>query len=460
MQKNDAAGSLNLSHNIINRREIEPLYLKALEMLKAYEKATDAIVSVLDQNGISAGEHHYNKITSFCALCKKYYSGTQNRWREDEYPCSKLHQKNIAEAQRLGGIYIYICELGFVFWTSPLFSNGHSAGALIAGGFLGSERQRAAEKIRAMSGGGISAEEAEKLLANISLRTSDEVKSMAQILLLCAKQVSTVPEDYPETVDRIAKQDSCLSNQLHCLKNRINHENPDYPLDKERMLLAALRRGDNETGRKILTELLDILLVTNPDDFKFMQFRAIELVVLLSRAAVTQSDSEDTGLLETNNRYLRRIEEAQTPEELTDILCLIVERLSGQIFSFQGIRHASALKKAERFIWENYTRKISLQEIAAASGLSAPYFSSIFKEEMGENLSNYLNRLRVEKATTLLTESNLSLNEIALACGFEDQSWFSKIFKGCTGISPGKFREQGICPVPEAPVALYSAVNG
>jgi YesN/AraC family two-component response regulator len=151
---------------------------------------------------------------------------------------------------------------------------------------------------------------------------------------------------------------------------------------------------------------------------------------------------EDTAL-ETNNRYLRRIQEAKSIEELTDVLHIIVERMSGQIFSFQGVRHASALRRAERFIWENYTRKISLQEIASASGLSAPYFSTIFKEEMGENLSIYLNRLRVEKASHMLMETDLSLSEIASSCGFEDQSWFSKIFKSFTGISPGKFRGQG-----------------
>jgi YesN/AraC family two-component response regulator len=128
---------------------------------------------------------------------------------------------------------------------------------------------------------------------------------------------------------------------------------------------------------------------------------------------------------------------------LTENLHVIVDRMSGKIFSFQGIRHSSALRKAERYIWENYTRKISLQEIADTSGLSAPYFSTIFKEEMGENLSNYLNRLRVEKATTMLAETDLTLNEIASACGFEDQSWFSKIFKSFTGLSPGKYREKG-----------------
>jgi YesN/AraC family two-component response regulator len=187
----------------------------------------------------------------------------------------------------------------------------------------------------------------------------------------------------------------------------------------------------------------------------------MELVVLLSREAMEptpmnqrsdESSAEvrtdrtsppDDTILETNNQYLRRIQEAKSIEELTDVMHIIVERMSAQIFSFRGVRHASALRKAERFIWENYTKKISLQEIASAAGLSAPYFSTIFKEEMGENLSNYLNRLRVEKAEHMLTETGLTLNEIASACGFEDQSWFSKIFKSHAGISPGKYRDQG-----------------
>ena len=121
----------------------------------------------------------------------------------------------------------------------------------------------------------------------------------------------------------------------------------------------------------------------------------------------------------------------------------MVERMAGKIFSFQGVRHASALRKAERFIRENFTRKISLKEIAGVSGLSAPYFSTIFKDEMGENLSNYLNRLRIEKASAMLRESDVPVCEISSICGFEDQSWFSKIFKNYTGISPCKYRENG-----------------
>jgi YesN/AraC family two-component response regulator len=160
------------------------------------------------------------------------------------------------------------------------------------------------------------------------------------------------------------------------------------------------------------------------------------LAVLLSRAA-------EVNLGDTYYRCFVRLQESRTMNELSGNLHYIIDHLGPKIFSFQGIRHASALRKAERFIWENYTHKISLKEIAAASGLSAPYFSTIFKKEMGKNLSVYLNQLRVDKAMVYLVETSLPLNDIAKACGFIDQSWFSKIFKSYTGLSPGKFRDQG-----------------
>jgi YesN/AraC family two-component response regulator len=339
-------------------------------------------------------------------------------------------------------VYIYACSLGFAFWTSPISSNGRFVGALIAGIAI-AERPLVVEKIYTMSKGEVSREDAEKALTDIPSKDPEEIKALAQLLLACAERISKGMDSYHETLKRRAEQQASLSAQIELLKTQYASDDlvPSYPLDKEQLLLAALRQGDNEQARTILDELLAVLFFANPDNFKFMQFRAIELVVLLSRSAVSSGNTED-ALLETNNHYLRCIQEAQSTEELIDVLHIAVDYMTGQIFSFQGIRHASALRKAEQYIWENYTRKISLQEVAEASGLSAPYFSTVFKEEMGENLSSYLNRLRVDKAAAMLTETKLSLSEIAGSCGFEDQSWFSKIFKSYTGISPGRYREQ------------------
>jgi AraC-like DNA-binding protein/ligand-binding sensor protein len=435
------------SLNIISRREVEPLLLKANELLKFYEQASGCLVSVLDQNSHSLEIFRQDKDPAFfCSLCRKYSQDPHRIWDKDEYPCTEMHRDGTLEAQRLGGTYIYICSLGFSYWTSPIYSNGRYVGALAAGRVLAVERQEAIKNIHAVSGGEISEDTAAEFLADIPEKSHEEIKALAQLLVICAERISDGSEDYWETVKRLNSHESHLNTQIRLIKNQHQEKlsSPVYPLDRERILLAALRRGDNETGREILNELLDSILVNNSGNFEFVRVRAIELVVLLSRAAVTPDESEDNKILETNNRYLKRIQEAQTVEKLAETLHIIIERLAGQIFSFQGIRHSSALRKAERFIWENYTHKISLQEIADASGLSAPYFSTIFKNEMGENLSSYLNRLRVGKAATMLAETDLTLNEIAGSCGFEDQSWFSKIFKTYTGISPGKYRERGV----------------
>jgi AraC-like DNA-binding protein/ligand-binding sensor protein len=430
-----------LSMSIISRREIEPLLLKARKVLKFYEIATGTAAAVLDSSGHPVDEAYSTGVLRFCAFCKKHRLTSKNPSGEDEHPCTQMHVNGIREARQSGGVYIYLCDMGFLFWASPLITAGHLAGALIAGGVLGIERQQAAERLK----GPDEAEsiEEKEFLLNAKEKKIDEIKSLAQTLLLCAEHISHNTEDYRETLKRLSEREESFSTQIRLLRNDSNVPLPPYALDRERTFLAALRRGDNDAGRKILGELLENILISSHHNFESMKLRAIELVVILSREAVTPDRSEDNIILETNNRYIKRIQDSKNAEELTDILYLIVDRMAGRIFSFQGIRHASALRKAERFIWENYTRKICLKEIAGASGLSAPYFSSIFKEEMGENLSTYLNRLRVERAATMIIESDMSLNKIAEACGFEDQSWFSKIFKSYTGKSPGKYREQG-----------------
>jgi len=388
--------------NIINRREIMPLLAKARQVLGHYEKAMDCFTAVLDKSG--------KAVEIQKQLCPCDF-------------CGETHQAALAESRQAGGVHIYVCEEGFVYWTSPLYRNGRYAGALIAGQVRLSEKKH------------------------------EEILVMAEMLRLCAEEISDEKES-PGDINRsksglktwqngISKKPS---GQLKIVSktNRTHYKeaNFEYPLEKERVLLAAFRRGDNETGGKILKELMNCILTAMPDNLEVVRFRAIELAVLLSRAAMPDASGSDT-LLETNNRYIKRILESKTAEELQENLQLAAERMSGKIFSFQGIRHASVLRRAERYIWENYTRKISLEEIAKASGLSAPYFSTVFKEERGENLSSYLNRLRVERAAALLAETGKPLNEIAKLCGFEDQSWFSKIFKSFAGISPGRFRENG-----------------
>ena len=73
--------------------------------------------------------------------------------------------------------------------------------------------------------------------------------------------------------------------------------------------------------------------------------------------------------------------------------------------------------------------------------LSPSYFSKLFKTETGINYSTYLNQVRVEKSKELLLNEDLTLVEISNLVGFEEQSYFTKVFRRITGTTPGKFRE-------------------
>jgi len=225
-------------------------------------------------------------------------------------------------------------------------------------------------------------------------------------------------------------------------------------MENERILLAAFQRGDNETGRRIINEIVENIHssahTSKSPSIEAKRIRAMELTVLLSRAAIAPEAKGSDDILKANIRNLKRLENSKTKAELIENLHRATEQMAGKIFSFQGLRHASALCKAQRYIWENFSHKISLEEISKAGGLSAPYFSTIFREEMGENLSSYINRIRTEKAAILLTETASSLSTIAYRCGFRDQSWFSKIFKCYAGVSPGRYRKCGSL-VPEFP---------
>ncbi|MCL2600105.1 MAG: AraC family transcriptional regulator [Treponema sp.] len=446
--------------NIIQRRDLDPLWARACEIARHYERAGNCISVIIGSDYIAMEPSKHPKSGLFCSLCRRYHSNRQDFPLSDS-PCSSIHRDAVRKAIRLGSSYIYSCSVGFYFWTSPFFSMERFAGAFISSGALALEKEQVLDKVFRTCKGDVSRAEIAGHLECLPEKSIVDIEALAQLLTICTDHISRRDAYRGMWVEHAGGElEDQDGNYWGCLPKGYL---PDF-IDKERMLLANLRRGDSVEAQNIARELLgDICNVLNVSmggsagslaggrtggNFDYLKLKTMEMVVLLSRSGATEEKNE--MLVEASGHYLKRIKDSKTVNEVVDNFCLIVERMAGKLFSFQGIRHASALRKAERFIWENYTRKVSLKEIADVSNLSAPYFSTIFKDEMGENLSDYLNRLRVEKATAMLRETDLRISEISAACGFEDQSWFSKIFKNHTGISPCKYRKTvGVIPLEQ-----------
>jgi len=414
------------------------------EVLSTYMQATGSNVQVFDCNSQPCElEGSFSIEQNICRYCTGISSGCNNCHGN----CREMHTNKIRESSRNGRSLIYQCDLGLMFWISPIYDEGKFSGALRGSGFLSSGtavpiQEKFDKKADEPANEAISPEEFERRILAFPAVDDEKIQSLSEMLHLCAETLSTGNENYHEMLSLRFEQQASLSALIDDLKAKYPKGSgfPVYPLEKERQLVALLRRGNKQEAGKLLDELLSVIVFCNQDHFRYIQLRTIELAVLLARAETNSIGSAGT---ENKVRYIKQIQDAKTVEELAAILHNMVEKIVVQIILFQGIPHASAMRKAEFFIKENFTRKISLREVAKIAGLSAPYFSTIFKEEMGENLSKYINRQRVEKASRMLLETDLSLSEISNACCFDDQSWFSKIFKSFTGISPSKYRSQG-----------------
>lgn len=94
----------------------------------------------------------------------------------------------------------------------------------------------------------------------------------------------------------------------------------------------------------------------------------------------------------------------------------------------------------KNFIINNYNKPIGLNDVANFLHINPSYFSHLFKQITGCTFKNYLTQLRIEKATDLLLNSSLTINQISRQVGYEDSNYFSRVFKKMTGSPPSFFK--------------------
>jgi len=95
-----------------------------------------------------------------------------------------------------------------------------------------------------------------------------------------------------------------------------------------------------------------------------------------------------------------------------------------------------------KYIEANYAEDITLQDLADRFYLSREYISRKFKQQFQENLSDYIERVRMDKAKLLLLNPQYRIAQIAESVGYKDEKYFSKVFKKLEGLSPNEFRKR------------------
>lgn len=356
------------------------------------------------------------------------------------FRCGKLHLYGAAQAERFGGRYIYFCPSGLAYFASPVMVGGQAAGALVGGPALIMDvEDYLAGEPKAWQG--LAAEEVSSLCTALESSPAMEPARLSHMSALLFAASVYVGDN---SAALLAHREETAQQQdigVYIQQLKLERAERDYPLAKERELVHAITEGDQSTARRLLNELLGHILFSTGGDFRLIRARALELMVVLSRAAV-DGGSDQNMIFDMNFRHLNEIDHLRTAEDLVLWLTRVTERFVSSVFCLVDVKHKDVIYKAIEYLKRNCQGKVTLEETAGYVGLSSSYFSKVFKEEMGENFNSYLSELRISKSKAMLLTTNASIAEICDRCGFDDQSYFTKVFKKYTGVTPGRFRER------------------
>jgi AraC-like DNA-binding protein len=191
--------------------------------------------------------------------------------------------------------------------------------------------------------------------------------------------------------------------------------------------------GDTPAGKSFF----DMKFGLETDDFILLQFD-----VLWQEYIITQ--------------IKQLFDERQTVKENPFRLLSLVASICG--YTADNLQQKQDLKSAENkkmnfnslmaitnmtsFIFQNYSSSISLDDIATAGSVCRSKCCMLFSEFVGQSPNAYLSSYRLRKSCEMLKESNMSILEISLACGFQSPSYFTHIFRKEMGITPKEYRKQ------------------
>ena len=399
-------------------------------MVKTFHECIHLSIQIINEHGeilVSEGGTH-----SFCRLFQRHLPSHDT--------CEKTHVSASKKAISLGEPYIFECHAELNHIVFPLISKQTFLGSILVGPFLMDQPDSI-------------------LISNITKKYHISTEQALDLY----DEIGTIPVVPPSTVNHIShllfymfsnlisesKKELRKNNQKLLQQSRINesiqrykseniHKN-SYPYEKEKELLSKVKLGDVREANAVLNDLLGYVLFSGGNSLDVVKTRSLELCALLSRTAIEGGAPTDT-MLNLNNQFLKNLQQITTLDSLCHKLQEIVETFSESMFNYIPSKNNDIIKKAMLYMSEKFNTPLSLEEVAAHVHLHPSYFSTMFKNVTGSSFKEYLNKIRIEESKLLLLNTDFSIIDIAIAVGFEDQSYFSKVFKKFTGTTPKQFR--------------------
>ncbi len=362
-----------------------------------------------------------------CAFFQEHFST-----RAD---CQELRRRAAIRARDVAETYIFSCPMGLCNAVKPI-AETEGVTAVLAGPFL-------LESIDTL----FIQELANRYDAPLSalLDLYEKAQSITVLAPARANALSRLMNRlFPDGAGadarrrRTAMQQRRIGESIQAYKG-FSEGVPAYPYEQEQELMRYVEAGNVQEASRILNDLLGYALFSTGGALETVKCWAAELCALLSRAA--SHDPAGTGF-RMNHTFMRSLWEADSTETLALLLQELVERFCQSVFPGALRGDKGAVMRAVRYIELHYAENLTLAQVARNVYLSPSYLSTLFRKTMGLPFSEYLTNVRISEAKRQLSRGWESVTEVAYAVGFDSQSYFSKVFRRVTGVSPSDFQRQ------------------
>lgn len=347
------------------------------------------------------------------------------------------------KAVDLGTSYIYETPCGLVMCISPVAPEDKPVAYIACGPvrLWDDDDYYRREFYSKCSALGFDAENAGYGADNISQISCEYMTGLAEMLSVTVEYMAKEESRYLKKKDelgRIIVEQMSIQTEMRIKENQAEYKK--YPTELEKELIFYVQLGDKIKAKTILNNFLGGIFAYASGNLDIIKAKLYEFTAFLSRAAVESGAPLNTlaeiikksvALLADNIDFVSICE--TTTEILNDFLDTVYEHRNKKA----GSEH---LAKAVKIINDEYYSELSLDVLSKRVFVSNYYLSHLFRAEMGITFSEYLNKVRIDRAKRFLTDGE-SVESTAEKSGFNDAVYFMKIFKKYVGTTPAKYRK-------------------
>jgi two-component system response regulator YesN len=364
--------------------------------------------------------------------------------------CRKHLSDGGEKSLELGEPYIYSCGCGLVMCSSPIVYNASLIGSIACGPVMLWDADEIAvsdlaEKTRSMN---MDTDPA-LLIGAVPSLDCVNITSAAQILFIMVNSLTREHSVYLRQRARITKQQATIAELIIERKitaaELLEMENRKtllaYPRETEKELIAFVQIGGKQQATKLLNSLLSEIFSFAEGNLETIRVKLFELIAFLSRAAV-DAGAPLKEVSAITKASFEICEEDTGFERLCFLTTRAMEGFIDTVYRNRERKQTSLyMTRAIDYIMNHYMDDLSLGTVAREVYVSEYYLSHLFRKEMNQTFSDYVTRVRIEKAREFLRENiNARIQEAAGMAGFGDSNYFAKIFKKITGTSPRSYQ--------------------